>query len=129
MDRYKQGHINGSRSAGGFLWQAQKAARTNAGCLAGETLQFAHGTFPLRLGEAVCSFHNLRHPKEMERRDRSKIKGDGKNERRITRTGTEPIRCKIDLFIFKSDQRAAPDVEIAPQGPGPVDYYSGAKPG
>jgi len=24
---------------------------------------------------------------------------------------------------------SAPDVEIAPQGPGPVDYYSGAKPG
>jgi hypothetical protein len=56
VDRYKQGHVNGSRSAGDFLWQAQKVARANAGCLASETLQFAHGAFLLRLGEAVYSF-------------------------------------------------------------------------
>src|SRR5580765_4281821 len=46
-------------------------------------------------------------------RYRSKIQGYGKNERRIQRTGTEPVRRKIDLLVPESDQRSAPDLEVA----------------
>src|SRR5580765_442250 len=57
-------------------------------------------------------------------RHRSKIQGYGKNERRISRTGTKPVGRKIDLFVPESDQRSASDLEVAPQRFGPVDYYS-----
>ena len=62
VNRYDRGHVDASGSAGRFLWQAQKVARANAGCSAGETLQFAHGAFLLRLGEALCSFPRLTAP-------------------------------------------------------------------
>jgi hypothetical protein len=62
-------------------------------------------------------------------RDRSKIQRYGKNERRISRTRTKPVSCKIDVFVPESDQWAASDLEVAPQRFGPVDYYSGTKPG
>jgi hypothetical protein len=64
-----------------------------------------------------------------DQRDRSKIQGYGKNERRVSRTRIKPIRCKIDFFIFESDQRAAPDLKVAPQSLSPVKYYSRTKPG
>src|SRR6478736_5067274 len=35
-------------------------------------------------------------------RYQSKIQGYGKNERRIQRTRTEPVSCKIDLFVPES---------------------------
>src|SRR4030095_16665453 len=67
--------------------------------------------------------------REQNQRNRSKIQGDGKNERRVSRTRIQPIRCKIDVLIFKSAQRAAPDIKVAPESLGPVDYYSDTKPG
>src|SRR4029077_15265985 len=62
-------------------------------------------------------------------RHRSKIQGYGKDERRISRTGTEPVGRKIDLLILESDQWTASDLEVAPQRFGSVDYYSRTKPG
>jgi hypothetical protein len=56
VNRYDRGHVDASGSAGRFLWQAQKVARANSGCSAGETLQFAHGAVPFAIGSAVCSF-------------------------------------------------------------------------
>ncbi len=67
--------------------------------------------------------------REQNQRNRSKIQGYSKNERRIWRTGTKPIRGKIDLFIFESDQRTGPDVRGAPEGLGALNDYASTKPG
>src|SRR4029453_14319428 len=64
----------------------------------------------------------------MARIARSKIQGYGKNERRILRTGTKPIRCKIDFFIFESDQRSATNVEFTTERFGPIHDDANSEP-
>src|SRR6266704_348506 len=57
-----------------------------------------------------------------------KFRGYGKNERRILRTGTKPIRCKIDFFIFESDQRPATNVEFTAERFGPIHDDANSEP-
>src|SRR4029077_13877726 len=80
-------------------------------------------------GRTLSFISSLACRREQNQHNRSKIQRDGKNERRISRTGAQPIGSKINLFIFESDQRAASDLKVAPQGLSPVKYYSRAKPG
>jgi len=41
-----------------------------------------------------------------------KLHARSKDKGRLFRTGAKPIRCKVDIFTFESDQRAAPDVGV-----------------
>src|SRR4051794_24924545 len=61
-------------------------------------------------------------------RHRSEIQGYGKYERPISRTGTKPIRRKIDFLICESDQRSAPNLDFSTECLGPIRDDANSEP-